>query len=384
MYLSAGRKFVIIFSVLVLFLAAAIFIVTYPGGEQPVDPGSSQTITDLAGRGVEVPDEIERIICSGSGCLRLVTYLESKEKVVGVDSIEKEGSPVDARPYAVANPGYSELPLFGEFRGHDQPELIVSLDPAPQLIFKICTGGPGEADRLESKTGIPVLCIDYGKLPHEAEDIYETLKFMGEVLGKENRARAVVDYFKTLKADLASRRADTTDNPSAYLGGLAHRGPHGLRSTNPTYPPFEYLPVENVARKLSSNEKTQTHATVDREKILDWDPGYIFIDAASLRLSGRQNSLFQLLNHPAYRDLSAPGSEDLFVLFPENSYNQNFGTVFANAYFIGKQLFPAQFEDVEPLRRAEEISKFLNGGPAYREIKKSFDNRPFERVEGLQ
>lgn len=49
-----------------------------------------------------------------------------------MDSIELWGSPIDAMPYAIANPQFKKYPLFGEFRGYDNPELITSLSPKPR------------------------------------------------------------------------------------------------------------------------------------------------------------------------------------------------------------------------------------------------------------
>ena len=50
---------------------------------------------------------------------------------VAVDSLELGNAPVDARPYAIANPQFKNYPLFGELRGHDNPELIAALTKVP-------------------------------------------------------------------------------------------------------------------------------------------------------------------------------------------------------------------------------------------------------------
>ena len=63
-------------------------------------------ITDMAGRIVTIPQKVDRVICSGAGCLRLLTYLKTQDRIVAVDSIEINGSPIDARPYAIANPQF--------------------------------------------------------------------------------------------------------------------------------------------------------------------------------------------------------------------------------------------------------------------------------------
>ncbi|MFO7812352.1 MAG: hypothetical protein R6V21_05250, partial [Pelovirga sp.] len=99
---------------------------------------SSHPVTDILERTVQIPEQVDRVICSGAGCLRLLVYLQGQDRVVAVDSAEKGGLPfaVEARPYALTQPQLSDLPLFGEFRGHDNPELIAALDPQPQVIFK--------------------------------------------------------------------------------------------------------------------------------------------------------------------------------------------------------------------------------------------------------
>ena len=85
---------------------------------------ATRIITDALGRRVQVPEHVERVICSGSGCLRLLTYLQAQDKIVAVDDIERRRRRLDARPYALANPQFKTYPMFGEFRGHDHPELI--------------------------------------------------------------------------------------------------------------------------------------------------------------------------------------------------------------------------------------------------------------------
>ena len=81
----------------------------------------SITIIDDWNRSVTVPKEPEHVICSGPGCLRYLSYLQSQDKIVAVDDMEKRRSRFDARPYALANPEFKNKPLFGEFRGHDNP-----------------------------------------------------------------------------------------------------------------------------------------------------------------------------------------------------------------------------------------------------------------------
>ncbi|TVQ95897.1 MAG: iron ABC transporter substrate-binding protein [Desulfovibrionales bacterium] len=350
----------------------------------PLNAQDTQSITDMLGRDVVVPSLVDRVICSGSGCLRLLVYLQGQDRIVGVDSAEKGGLPfgVDARPYAVANPGFGEYPLFGEFRGHDNPELIAALDPAPQVILKTNAQRDGGADALQAKTGIPVIGLGYGNLTHGRENLNQTLRIMGQVIGKEERAEAVIAFFHALQADLEQRAARVAedDRPSTFIGGIAMRGGHGFASTEPAYAPFAFLNVRNVAGDLSTGETGGSHATVAKEQLLLWDPDVVFLDISTTRLQGGANGLEQLRTDPAYQALSAIQANRVYGVFPYNFYTTNYESVFANAYFIGSVLYPEQFADIDPMAKAEEIATFLNGGPAFERINEDFENMGFGRI----
>lgn len=346
--------------------------------------GSSQTISDILGRAVQIPTQVDRVICSGSGCLRLLVYLQGQDRVVGVDSAEKGGLPfsVDARPYAVTQPQLAELPFFGEFRGFDNPELIAGLDPQPQVIFKVNAPRDGGVDSLQTKTGIPVVALGYGNLTHRREELNLTLRIMGQALRLEKHAEVVIAFFDGLQADLEKRVAGVDDNnrPTTYVGGLAMRGGHGFASTEPAYAPFAFLSAHNVAQELDAGESNFAQATVAKEQLLLWDPDVIFLDISSTRLPASANGLEQLRADAVYQAMTAVQSGRVYGVFPYNFYNTNFESVFANSYYIGSILYPERFADIDPLLKAEEISTFLNGGPAFERINADFDNLAFGRI----
>ncbi|MFO7727912.1 MAG: iron ABC transporter substrate-binding protein [Desulfonatronovibrio sp.] len=366
---------------LIMIMLISAFWLFYP---PQVLASDSVSITDSMGRELTVPAQVDRVICSGSGCLRLLTYLQAQDRIVGVDSAEKGGLPfsADARPYAIANPQFKDCPLFGEFRGHDSPELIAGLDPQPQVIFKTYAARDGGVDNLQTKTGIPVIALDYGNLTYARKDLDSTLNIMGKVLGVEGRAAEVIDFFNSLQEDLESRTKDIpeAERPTVYVGGVAQRGGHGFQATEPTYAPFDFLNAHNAAGHLSKSEKRVDHANVAKEKILVWDPDIVFLDISTMRLDGMANGLNQLKEDRAYNMLKAVGENRIYGVFPYKFYTQNFDNIFANAYFIGKVLYPEQFSDIDPMEKAEEISSYLNGGPAFKVINDHFDGLGFSRI----
>lgn len=377
MLLSAGRRYKFR-SALCAALMLAMGSMLWPDASFCVD---ERRITDMAGRMLTIPQKVDRVICSGSGCLRLLTYLKAHDRIVAVDSIEIKGSPINARPYAIANPQFKNYPLFGEFRGRDNPELIAGLRPQPQVIFKTFADRGQDPAQLQAKTGIPVIVLEYGNLTYGREQLDQALRLMADVMGETERAEEVISLFNTLEQDLMLRTHDIPrdQRPSCYVGGLGQAGPHGFQSTEPSFAPFVFTHARNVAAP-SPGEKPLSHAMVAKEKIVFWNPDVIFLDVSTMRLGSGASALDQLRTDPAYRDLSAVRKGEVFGLFPYNSYTQNFEAVFANAYYVGKILYPERFMDVQPLAKAEEISTFLNGGPAFESLNKQFGGLAFSRI----
>ncbi|HQC33872.1 MAG TPA: iron ABC transporter substrate-binding protein [Methanoculleus sp.] len=345
--------------------------------------GKEITITDGFGRSVTAPSPPESVVCSGSGCLRYLVYLQAQDLVVGVDDIEKKEQEAEGRPYALAyGSKFKDLPLIGEFRGKDDPEKIISI--GPDVVFK--TGSTGtaygtsaaEADKLEDKTGIPVVAFPYGSLRDDAEkaEMYGGLRVMGEVLGKQDRAEEVIAYIDATMADLERRTGDipAADQKSVYVGGISSAGAHGIISTEPAYPPFLWVHAKNVATGLGT-----AHADVAKEALVNWDPEYIFIDAGTTQMESG-GAVGELKNDAALAGLSAAKNGKVYGVLPYNFYNTNYETVLADAYFVGKTLYPDRFADVDPVKKADEIYTFFVGKPVFGDLNGQYSNLGFAAI----
>jgi len=342
----------------------------------------AMNVTDAMGRSIDVPDKVERVICSGSGCLRLLTYLEAQDLAVAVDDIESRRNRFDSRPYALANPQFKTMPIFGQFRGQDNPELILTLDPQPQLIFKTFATMGHDPVELQNKTGIPVVVLDAGNLGAKRADFYASLRLMGQIVGKKERAEDLVAYFDAAIADLARRTADIPQSgrPSAYIGGVAYKGPHGFQSTEPTYPPFLFVQARNLAREEGGAGRDLSNTDVAKEKIVVWDPDHLFLDLSTLQMGEDAGGLHELRTDPAYATLTAVREGRVYGVLPYNWYSQNFESILANAYFVGKILYPDRFVDVDPRAKADEIYSFVVGKPVFEEMNRTFSGLAFVPV----
>ncbi|KDE55336.1 iron ABC transporter substrate-binding protein [Methanoculleus sp. MH98A] len=368
-------------------IAALVLVMLAAGctGTGIVQGGTDQTvtITDGFGRTVTVPSPPESVVCSGSGCLRYLVYLQSQNLAVGVDDIEKEGRAIEGRPYALAyGAQFKDLPLIGEFRGKDDPEKILGI--GPQVILKTGSTGTayatsaGDADKLEAKTGIPVVAFPYGSLRNDAEqaEMYTGLRTMGEVLGKQDRAEEVIAYIEATIADLEARTADIpeSEQKTVYIGGVSSAGAHGIISTEPAYPPFAWVNAKNAAAGLGT-----AHADVAKEALVDWNPGYIFIDVGTIQMES-DGAIGELKDDPALQGLSASKEGRVYGVLPYNFYNTNYGTVLADAYFIGKTLYPDRFADIDPEEKADEIYTFFIGKPVFGDLNGQYRTLGFAQI----
>ena len=323
-----------------------------------------------------VPESIDSVYCSG-GTLRLVVYLESADKIFCVDSHEKSG----LKAYLMANPQFQELPIAGEASGRDNPEALLSQKMPPQLIVKADTGAGYDPVELTRRTGIPVLLIPM-RDPVSARDEFDAgLRLLGAGLGKRDRAEEVIAFFDREIGELRERTENVAGpKPLVYVGGVSYGGPHGFSSSEAGYPPFTLVGANcPLVEKANDPLLGNRHTMLAKEKILEWNPEILFLDLGTLLL-GTASGLEELRADPTYRSLTAVQEGDIYALLPNTFYFVNHDAVLANAWFVGKVLYPDRFSDIDPHEKADEIFTFLVGNPVFRELDDALQNLALRRV----
>jgi iron complex transport system substrate-binding protein len=343
---------------------------------------ATTTITDGYGRIIVIPVHPERIVCSGSGCLRYISYLGAQDKIVGVDSIEKTKQAVEGRAYTLANPQFASLPLIGEMRGKDDPEKIIGI--GPQVIFKTAslTEQPANAiaaaDILQNKTAIPVVEMPYGDLATVSgkAQAYGTLRQMGTLTGKSARAEELIAYIDATTADLKKRTQEIPGSrqKTAYVGGVSFNGPHGIISTEPAYPPFAMVNVKNIAGQAGTQ-----HADISKELLVSADPEFIFVDVGTMQINDG-GAITELRTNPAFSSLSAVKNKKVYGILPYNFYSTNYESVLADAYFVGKTVYPDRFADIDPSVKADEIYIRFVGKPVFRTLNANYNSTGFQQI----
>lgn len=344
--------------VLLLSVVACIALLTGCGTAE-TNNGTGRTITDSAGRQVEVPEKVESIVCVGVGALRYTCYVGAQDLVIGVEDYETKAGM--SRLYNYVNfDKFKDLPVIGT-NGEPYTEEIISL--APDVIVMSAYASV-EADDLQAKTGTPVVVVP-GSDTTLDNAAYETIRIMGELYGMENRATELTDYLKGLQKDLDNRTKDIPDSekPSVYVGGVSFKGHHGFEGTEAYYGPFELIHANNLA-----NTTGQTGAfNIDLEQVLSWDPDIIFVDFNGMSLINEDYAK----NPDYYNSLTAVQNGNVYSQISFRSSASNLETALADAYYAACIMYPEQFADIDPVAKAGEIFEILLGINPYVDLKEA-------------
>ena len=107
---------------------------------------------------------------------------------------------------------------------------------------------------------------------------------------------------------------------------------------------------------------------MDFEAILQEQPEIVFIDEGNL------NTVKQDFDRDPrkYCQLAAFRNGKIYGILPYNYYHTNIAVAFADAYYIGKVLYPNCFGDVNLELKADEIFQAFLGKPLYEQYKEAY------------
>jgi iron complex transport system substrate-binding protein len=231
-------------------------------------PASAQeptrTITDSAGRGVEISQRISRVLAAGPPASVLL-YTLAPEKMIGW---VRTPGPAEK---AFLLESVRELPEYGRLTGRGNTANLENvLKFKPDLIIDIGSVGPtyvSLADNVQEQTKIPYVLLDgtFNKTP-------EVYRLLGELLGVKERAEQLARYADDTLNGLAARIAaiPEVERPRVYYG----RGANGLETGlagSINLEVLERVGAVNVAASAGTGGITK----VSIEQVLSWNPDVI-------------------------------------------------------------------------------------------------------------
>ena len=283
---SRYKLFAILAAVLVA--GAAIAAVLMNGGADGGDDEPS-AILDMAGRDVTaVADmDVERLIATGPGALRFVSYLNCSDLVVAVEP--REGPAYNAKSYMYAY-GYDDTSRYDRSIGSggdgliEYPEQLLMLENVPQVIIYSVPSASLTSQQLAyietaESLGMRVVVIleldtmldGTGSL---SEAFVKQTTLLGKVLDREERAAELLTFIEATLGDLRARAASVSASEreaTAYIGSLSYAGAKGFDYSSSWYDPFAILGVNNVVTGGS-----QVVYQINMESILEAQPDYVF------------------------------------------------------------------------------------------------------------
>lgn len=338
---------------------------TGPAATQTEDASTNpatRVVVDRYGREVEIPYEVDTIVCLGSGAPRIAAYLGVTDMMVGAEDCDRD--PVNVRrDYSwVYHDELKDLPAVGSGGGSGQnnayPEQIIELQPDVILAgFTV-----ESADELQGQTGIPVVCVTYSSINFVDESFYTATRVFAEVVGAQERCEELLSFIDDCKADLTARTSGyaDADKPSCYTGAVTFSGRHGFTGTYSNFGPFLAVGAKNVA---DGGEKVNYFET-DFEQVLVWNPDIIFLDPGNMDMVNDEYN-----TNPAYFDsVRAVQEGNVYTMPSFNNASTNITYCLMNGYWAGMVLYPDAFADLTMDDVADKILTFMLGENYYQDM----------------
>jgi iron complex transport system substrate-binding protein len=332
-----------------LIVAAVLGMVIFAAGcvQKQTDGGMAvTTITDMAGRNVTIPAEVNRVLCT-SPPTTMIVYMLSPDKLAGWNF-----KPNDQ--YVPSK--YKDLPVVGGWFGTKTGNYENFISMHPDIVLE---GFNVQGDfrstineRQQKLSGIPVVGVDNTVNATEYE---APIRFIGDLLGEEEQAAELISFYNRVldEVNTAASRIPESEKRGVYYA----EGPKGLM-TDPKGSQHSQL-IElcggvNVAQ--CPIKKGYGRAEVSIEQVLNWDPDVI--------IAGDPTFYEKIYSNPLWQNITAVKNHDVYLtpLSPfcwfdrPPSVNRIIGIP-----WTAKMLYPEKFGDMDLNSLTKEFySKFYH------------------------
>jgi iron complex transport system substrate-binding protein len=225
-----------------------------------------RSITDSAGRRVQIPQGVSRVLAAGPPA-SILLYTLAPEKMIGW---VRTPSPSEK---AFLKESVRDLPEYGRLTGRGSTANLENiLKFKPDLIIDIGSVGPtyvSLANNVQEQTKVPYVLLDgtFNKTP-------EMYRLLGELLGVQDRADELARYADETLNGLQTRIAaiPESERPRVYYG----RGINGLETGlagSINLDVLERVGAINVAAAAGTGGLIK----VSMEQVLSWNPDVILV-----------------------------------------------------------------------------------------------------------
>lgn len=311
-------------------------------GPTPAPHVRTVTVTDGAGREVEIRLPVERVVTNYPPAVRMVTTLGAADRFVGVDSVTQ--SQTD-QFVCLLNPEIADLTCVGNPKNLNI-ETVLGLQPDLVLV----AGWNQESlEDLDDK-GLTV----FGVVAENHDQMKSTMDQLGKALESEDAATDFSEIYQNTLDTVTSRVEDLAEDqkPKVFLGGWS-----GISSTAGGEM-FQSSLIEAAGGKNVASEAAGTRwAEVNTEQLLEWNPDIIFL-VPYQSTSTPEN----VMSDPALQSITAVKNGQVYW-FPSNicEWDSPSPQTALGLEWTAKTLHPDLFEDTDVTADADAFYERFYG-----------------------
>lgn len=273
---------------------------------------TTREFTDMAGRTVEIPNEVNTVMVT-SPVGQIAIYTIAPEKLAGwvYELSDNEKKFIDSK--------YHDLPVLGGNYGGGNvlnPEVVVKTQPDVLLdIGQISDSTVEDLDDLQDQTGVPVLAVGLDMDLNGDNNISETYKMLGDILGEEERANELATYSQEVLDEVKEKASTIKDEDKVNI--YYAEGPEGLQTEGQGSTHAQVITMigaNNVADIEDVGGAGQ--AEVSLEQVIKWNPDAIVMSSKATEL---YNS-FEEGNEDKWSSIKAV-SDGKYYIIPDSPFN---------------------------------------------------------------
>jgi iron complex transport system substrate-binding protein len=321
-----NNKIVILTLIGIIVIIGTLYVYTYYNTDN--SSTSNGQISDMAGRSVQIPPQINKI-ASLSYSVTVEIYMLAPDKLVGWDS----NRTTTENLYMPLK--YQNLPIMGG--GKKDANYETYLSNGPDVVF-VGHGGPiDDINKLQEKLGsVPLLDVEGD---NNITSLPESIKFLGMALGEQEKSIELISFYNNVlnRVNSTSSTIPYTEKKRVYYA----RDSTGLM-TNPEGSTHTQLIELSGGINVAQVPLTKGSIGVSMEQILNWNPDVIIASDPSF-----YNNVY---SNPLWQNVKAVKDKQVYLV-PNSPFNWFEGPPGANTIigipWTAKVLYPDKFKDID-------------------------------------
>jgi iron complex transport system substrate-binding protein len=331
----------------------------------------AREVVDIAGRHVDVPDKVNRIVL-GEGrlvyALALLDRADPFQRVVGWQNDFRLMDPHTFASFAAKYPQVEKIPLIGQSSEQSvSAERILSLRP-DLVILSLAGHGlteHSEVPALLAQAGIPVIFVDFRINP--LANTPKSIALLGKALGREKEAADYVAFYESHLKRVTDAVATTASRPKVFLELLAGvwQAPGHTTGRGGVADMIAAAGGNNIAAGIVPGAL----GDISVEAVLHADPDiYIasgnrapgLLLGANVSEADAKASFVKLLANSPFKDLRAIRTQRVLGVW-HDFYNSPYNILLVEA--LAKAIHPELFGALDPIATLRDLDTHYLDAP---------------------